>query len=134
MVKKIDLQWHDPSLPVQIHNVQTNNNKYLMVPPFLEYTQIRKLLWQDKFSLPSPTHSSALMMKRALVRRVAQAQTQVGFKSRYWLHCQLPYRPFFLNLKVSKPKLKTYNHKLGETLLCDLQKICIIFGPEIFRY
>ena len=35
--------------------------------------------------------------------------TQVGFNSRYWLHCQRPNGPFVLNLRVSRTKIENLN-------------------------
>ena len=38
---------------------------------------------------------------------------QVGFNSRYWLHCQWLYRPFFLNLRVSRTKIENLKRQSG---------------------
>ena len=41
-------------------------------------------------------------------------EAQVGFNSRYWLHCQWLYHLFFLNLRVSRTEIENLRCQVGE--------------------
>ena len=49
---------------------------------------------------------------------------EVGFNSRYWLHCQRLYLPF-LNLRVSRTKIENLRWQFGEEINC------VIFGKFV---